>query len=314
MKSESASSPRKGRGARAAALAIAAALGLNAAAALAADWSDTSIGWRYGSDFREPFVNKPDGSAQDISKNIVDLQHVSGYKYGINFFNVDLLMSDHNDPSACPNFNCTGAAQEVYIVYRNNIEYGKVTGTPAKLPGIRDFALTLGFDANAKTDAGYNSKKRMFVWGPTAELDVPGFMNVGILGLNESNQPCTTFPPAAVGYPASSCTGRYTYKTHPALSSSWGIPIGSWPLSYEGFFLWIASKGTNEFGGPTKPEVNWDSEIMLDVGRVVGGPKGTFKVGFEFQYWKNKFGNDHTSFAGPGAFAKTPMIRAEYHF
>jgi hypothetical protein len=308
MKSETAWSPRKGRGARVATLAIAIALGLNAAMALAADWSDTSIGWRYGTRFAEPF------ETNDISKNIVDFQHVSGYKYGVNFFNVDLLMSDSKDAAACPNFNCTGDAQEAYVVYRNNIEWGKVSGTPAKFPGVRDLALTLGFDWNAKTDSGYNSKKRMLVWGPTAEIDVPGFLNVGVLGLNESNAPCTTFPPPAVGYPPSGCVSRYTYKTHPMLSTSWGIPIGSWPVSYEGFFLWIASKGTNEFGGPTKPEINWDSEIMLDVGRVVGGPKGVFKVGFEYQYWKNKFGNDYKGIAGPGAFAKTPMIRAEYHF
>jgi hypothetical protein len=174
-------------------------------------------------------------------------------------------------------------------------------------------ALTVGFDWNTKTDSGYNSKKRMFVIGPTAEIDVPGFLNVGILVLDESNAPCTTFPPAAVGYP-STCIPRYTYKTHEMLSMSWGIPIGSLPLSYEGFFLLIAPKGTNEFGGPTATEINWDSEIMLDVGRLVDGPKGTFKVGFEYQYWKNKFGNPYTGVAGPGAFAKTPMIRAEYHF
>jgi len=76
----------------------------------------------------------------------------------------------------------------------------------------------------------------------------------------------------------------------------------------------IASKGTNEFGGQTKAETNFDGQIMLDVGRVMGGPKGTFKVGLEYQYWKNKFGNDHAGPAGQGAFAKTPMIRAAYHW
>ena len=61
--------------------------GFSALQAGAAEWSDTSIGWRYGTKFAEPFNTK------DISKNIVSLTHVSGYKYGVNFFNVDLLMS-----------------------------------------------------------------------------------------------------------------------------------------------------------------------------------------------------------------------------
>jgi hypothetical protein len=85
-------------------------------------------------------------------------------------------------------------------------------------------------------------------------------------------------------------------------------------LNFQGYADWIASKGTNEFGGPTSTETHFDGAVMLDVGRVTGGPKGTFKVGFEYEWWKNKFGNAYTGFAGSGAFAKTPMIRAEYHF
>ena len=42
--------------------------------------------------------------------------------------------------------------------------------------------------------------------------------------------------------------------------------------------------------------------------------KGKFKVGLEYQYWKNKFGNNASGAAGSGAFAKTTMVRAEYHF
>ncbi len=59
----------------------------------AADWSDTSIGIRTGSKFAEPF------GVNDIKKTIVDFNHVSGYKYGTNFFNIDFLMSDSKDPA-----------------------------------------------------------------------------------------------------------------------------------------------------------------------------------------------------------------------
>ena len=60
----------------------------------AADWSDTSIAWRYGTQFAEPF------ETNDITKHIVTLTHVSGYKYGTNFFNVDMLYSNNKDPAA----------------------------------------------------------------------------------------------------------------------------------------------------------------------------------------------------------------------
>jgi len=262
-----------------------------ASVATAAEWSDTSIGWRYGTKFHEPFIN------QDISKNIIDVQHVSGYKYGTNFFNVDFLMSDSKDPSTVGG----SGAQEAYVVYRNTLDAGKITGGDYKFGIVRGVGLQFGFDWNTKNDVGYASKKRMLVLGPAVNFDVPGFLQVALLALKESNAP--------VGHPS-----RYTYDTHGMLAGAWGIPIGDSPFSFEGYADFIASKGKDEFGGDTKAETNIDAEIMLDVGRVTGGSKNVFKVGFEYQYWKNKFGNDHNGPAGSGAFAKTPMIRAEYHF
>ncbi|MFM2120270.1 MAG: hypothetical protein RL722_1738 [Pseudomonadota bacterium] len=279
-------------------ISLAALLAVAAVAAQAADWSDTSIGFRTGSKYHEPF------NTQDISKDIVNFTHASGYKYGSNFFNVDLLLSDDKDPAGA---GSTNGAQEVYIVYRNTLDLAKIGGPALKFPGVRGSGLTFGFDANAKADAGYNSKKRMLVAGPTLFMDVPGFLNVSVLFLKESNAPYNTF--------SNTSTPRYTYKTHPMLTAAWGIPLGSSGLfSFEGFGNYIASKGKNEFGGPTAPETNIDAQVMLDAGALAGGPKGTFKVGIEYQYWKNKFGNPSKGPAGDGAFAKTPMLRAEYHF
>lgn len=264
----------------------------------AADWSDTYIGYSYGTQFEEPYVNQG-----DITKSIIHLSSVDGYSLGTNFFDVDFLMSDSHDPAGQ---NTTSGATEAYVVYRNTVAFSKLLGKSFKYGVISDLGTTFGFDANAKTDAGYNSKKRMGVLGPTVMFDVPGFLNVSLLELWESNAPCSTF--------TNSCISRYNYKPHPMLSAAWGIPIGSSPFSFEGYALWIASKGTNEFGGQTVAETNIDMEIMLDVGAVSNGPKGKFKVGFEYQYWKNKFGNDYTLPGDSGAFAKTPMIRGEYHF
>ncbi len=278
----------------AAALAVAAV----AAPAFAADWSDTSMGFRTGTKFAEPF------NPNAIEKNILNLNHVSGYKYGSNFFNVDLLLSDKKDPAGAGSAN---GASEVYIVYRNTLEYGKLTGKPMKMGPIKDIGAVLGFDANAKTDAGYNSKKRMLVAGGTLMMDVPGFLNIGLVALWESNAPYNTF--------SKTSTPRYTYDTHPMLTAAWAIPLpGGLPLTFEGFANFIASKGKNEFGVNTAAETNVDMQVMYDLSGLFGAGKNTLKLGVEYQYWKNKFGNDSSGVAGKGAFAKTPMIRAEYHF
>jgi nucleoside-specific outer membrane channel protein Tsx len=274
-------------------LAAAALLGLAGTAANAADWSDTSLGVRYGTHFAEPFDNNPDGSRVNIKKVIVSLTHASGYKYGTNFFNVDLLMSDHNDPA----IDSHTGAREAYIVYRNMLDIGKVAGQDFKLGPIRGYGVTGGFDWNTKNDS-YASKKQMLVLGPTLQFDVPGFANLSALAFRESNAP----------------TGiaRYYYKTHGAVELDWGIGIGALPLSFNGYALWIASKGQNEFGGGTAPETHLDMTLMYDVGLAAGLGKHVALIGVEYEYWHNKFGNPTEG--NKGATASTPMIRAEYHF
>jgi nucleoside-specific outer membrane channel protein Tsx len=269
--------------------------------AFAADWSDTSIGYRYGTEFAEPFNSKA------ISKNILNLSHVSGYKYGSNFFNADLLMSDDKDPSSN---GATTGAQEVYVVYRHTLDLGKVTGKEFKFGPVRGMGLVAGFDFNTKTDAGYNSKKHMLVAGPSLMVDVPGFLNVSLLALWESNNPSVSAGAFNPGFP----TSRYSYDVHPMLNLVWGVPVGSLPLSFEGYANFIAAKGKNETGGDTAAETNIDAQVMYDASGVLGAKPKTIRVGLEYQWWKNKFGNNAGGFAGPGAFAKTPMIRAEYHF
>lgn len=286
------------------------ALAAIAAGVQAADWSDTAITYRHGSKFAEPY------GSTDISKNIIGLTHVSGYKYGTNFLNIDYLMSDSKD-SAFKDAQ-TGAT-EVYAVYRNTVDLEKVTGKSFKATGVRGLGVTAGVDFNTKTDTGYNSKKQMVVLGPTLMLDVPqGFLNVSLLQLWESNAP------SGWSYSLNRYYGveRYQYDPHPMLSAAWAIPftVGSVPLSFEGYANFIAAKGKDEFGGNTAAETNIDMQVMYDFSNAVGSKPQTFKAGVEYQYWKNKFGNPTTatvvsgSQAGPGATAKTPMIRAEYHF
>jgi nucleoside-specific outer membrane channel protein Tsx len=265
----------------------------------AATFSDTSIGYRYGTEFAEPF------NPNAIAKDILNFNHISGYKYGTNFFNVDMLMSDSKDAAGA---GSTNGAQEVYVLYRHMVDLEKLVGSSFKFGPVRGMGITAGFDYNTKTDAGYNSKKRMLVAGPTFMMDVPGFLNISVLAMFESNAPFNTF--------SKTSTHRYNYEAHPMIGAAWGIPLagGPVPVSFEGFANFIAAKGKNETGGDSAAETNIDMQVMFDLSGLLGATPKTFKLGLEYQYWKNKFGNDSDGVAGKGAFAKTPMIRAEYHF
>ena len=72
---------------------IAAGLIAATGSALAADFSDTWLGYRRSNSYTEP------GIAVDVPKNTYTLGHFSGYKYGTNFFSVDILQSLANDPA-----------------------------------------------------------------------------------------------------------------------------------------------------------------------------------------------------------------------
>jgi nucleoside-specific outer membrane channel protein Tsx len=273
-------------------------IALLSSSAFALTWSDNAIGWRYGSDFAEPYKNNADGSRMDITKQIYSFTHSSGYRYGTNFLNVDFLQSSKEIYGGQGSDQFERGTQEAYLVYRNNIDLGAVFKKDFSSKGIRGYALTAGLDWNTKNDS-YGSKKRMWVVGPTINFDVPGFLSLSALAFFESNQP------KGLGH-------RYSYDPHAAFQLTWGIPLGNTPLSFEGYALWIDSKGKNEYGGKTSPETNIDAMVMYDLSTLWGKKDKTLRAGFEYQYWHNKFGNPTDGNAG--ATANTPMVRVDYHF
>ena len=262
------------------------ALALGASSNLyAADWSDTFVGYRYSSKFAEPAISG------DISKNIFQLNHVSGYKYGTNFFNVDFLISDNKDPAA----GGGGGAQEVYAVYRHNLSLSKVSGVPMKFGVIRDVGITAGFDFSSK-DTAFAPRVRKFVIGPTFSFDVPGFFDVSLLYRTERNHN---------GIVGADVSFDPTY----GVSAAWGIPFQmGLPVVFKGFADFIGKKGKDGFGVETEPETLINASLMFDVGSLAGLKQAVF-VGPGYQYWNNKFGS-----TGVGTRESAPMIQAEVHF
>ena len=178
-----------------------------ASPAAAAQWQDNAIGYRWGATFREPGVVDSDGKAKDVAKSILSFTHVDGWKLGGNFLNIDYLISNDADPSVG---GAQGAA-ELYAVYRTDLSLNKVTGTETfKFGPVRDLSLEAGVDLNTKNTA-FASRKIMPVLGAVVAFEVPGFLNVGLLGAKEFNQngivhKQVTFDPTLI------------------VSTSWGIP------------------------------------------------------------------------------------------
>ena len=168
--------------------------------ASAANWSDTFLGYRYSTQFRDP------GIVSNEIKNRLELSGVYGWDYGTNFFDVNMLAAaSHRDPAnnagAVPGSGYPGTVNnnagqapagvpgdtEVYCVYRTNLDLGKVFRTKMAFGPVREVDFTAGFDFDS-TDNLFASNKKFIMAGPQFSFDIDkGFWNVGIAACREKN-------------------------------------------------------------------------------------------------------------------------------
>ncbi|HEY0798860.1 MAG TPA: hypothetical protein VGD50_06890 [Candidatus Baltobacteraceae bacterium] len=269
------------------------------ASARADGWSDFWVGYRYGTNFREPTNPNP------IAKSIPQFQYVSGDRMGSNFVNVDILMSDGVDPAGGPVIgglptNNNGGAQEIYIVARHELSFGGLLHHSFKSAIIRDVGLTGGFDFNSKDDE-FEPRVRKYFVGPTINFKAPGFASLSLLLKAEQNH--NAFVGEYVGFAG-------TYQ----LEGSWGFPVHVLgQAKIVGFFTYSGAKGPNTdaypgipAGGGTAPELLAESQLMWNV----SGKKKNVWMGVGYQHWRNKFGNPPTV---NGSQANTAQLEMEYH-
>jgi hypothetical protein len=261
-------------------------------------FSDTLISFLYGPSYKEPAIVGP------IAKKTISFTHVDGYKYGTNFFNIDAIKSDNHDPA---NGGATDdGAMEFYAVYRHTLSGNAVSGTKAFSVGpIADVGLEFGFDVNSKNTA-FAPNKRLLVIGPQFQFDLPGkgFLSISLVaaqewghnGLNFGNEHSIQF------------------DTNVIMENAWALPftlIGvDW--NFKGFANIVSPKGKDTFGNQTKTEFLIHPKLMADVGKLIGIDRHIIEAGVGWQYWYNKFGNDHKTNAG--TIESTPFLEVSYRF
>ena len=280
------------------ALAVLAGATLASGAAQAATWSDSFLGYRYGTGFREP------SNTKEVRKHVLQFGHASGYAYGQNFLNLDVLQSDKNDPSSGAD---TGAT-EFYLTYRHQLHLGKLLDKDLSFGPVKEVALTAGFDLNTKNTA-FAPRKRLVVAGPTLKFNVPaGFFDLSLLAGKEWNHCGLAF-----------CTDHeHGFDAQWILSAAWGVPFqaGPVPLKFQGFINYNSEKGKDYSGVKTEAETLMRTSLMVDVGQMAAGRKNTLLMGVGYELWLNKFGN-HATAAGvtkPGINTYAPTLQLEWHF
>ena len=256
--------------------------------AYAAEFSDVTLAYWYGNKFHEP------GNALDISKNILTLSYFGTNSLGSNFFNVDMLQSDSNDPAN----NTTHGAQEVYVVFRNFLSLSKLSNKDYSFGPVRDVGLQSGFDYSAKNSAFGGAERKLMV-GPEVQFNVPGYLSLGLLALKDWGNN------SIAGVEVNS---DLTYRL--ALGWSFDFSLGL-PAIFKGWATYTGTRGQDGFGNGMHPETWTEMSLLWDFGVLAGAAPKKYLAGVGYQYIKNKFNVPPTVV---GTKTSTPLLRAEVHF
>lgn len=254
------------------------------------EWTSNTLGYRYGKDFTNP--NNPN----DISKNIYSFSHADGYRYGSNFFHLDVLESDNNDPRKGTN----EGSSEVYGVFRSQLFASRVFDLPQGKGLVKDHAFTFGFDASRNNNRA-SAKKRALVFGPTIKFNSPGVLDLSLFYYREKNH--SGIP--NVKHP------DHTFDATYMVNLTWLRPfqLGDHGAKFQGFMNYTGEKGEDYNDNDTAPETLIRTSLMF---ATLPGTKRqpNFWVGVGYEYWHNKFGVD----GGRGSRTSTPTVNLEFTF
>lgn len=275
-------------------LLFAAALLLTAVQARAqGNFSDTSMGLRDG-----PWISNPGGGkgSRNVNKIIVNVGHFDVWDYGSNFFNVDVLFSDANEPAA----NSPGGSTEFYAVYRGQLSPDKLFGLNTKFGPIQAINFEFGGDAESE-NTQFAPHKKLLVFGPNFHLDVPaGFLDVGVHFSKEWNN--------------NGIAGRtVNFAATPEFEIVWLYPLAftGLPLDFRGFMNIVLPKGKDGFGNNTYTEILARPQLQLDIGSLLFHKAHKPDLYLAVEFWEHKFGNSSRL---SGSSQVSPLIGIEVHF
>lgn len=277
-------------------LVFAAALGLTVTQGEAwaqGNFSDTSMGVRDG-----PWIANPGGEkgSRDVNKIIVNVGHFDTWDYGSNFFNVDFLFSNANEPA----YNSPGGSTEFYAVYRGQLSPDKIFGLNTKFGPIQAINIEFGGDAESENTT-FAPDKKLLVGGPNFHFDLnPGFLTIGVHASHEWNH--NGFAGRAV-----------SFQTTPEFEFVWLYPLvfTGLPLDFRGFTNVVLPKGHDGFGGNTYTEILSRPQLQLDIGKMIWGHPHKPDAYLAVELWQHKFGNASQL---SGSSEVSPEIGIEWHF
>jgi len=296
--------------------------------------NDTSVSFTWYPSATDPGVPGGGiaGNSNAFNKYAFSVTHFDVWSYGTNFFNIDILKSDNNNP-VNDQFNprATGAV-EVYAFGRSTLGLNQLSNSKMFSSFLfKNIEFEFGGDINTEND-GLGPQKRDIVLGGQFDLNLPGTVNLSVLAYKEWNNNNFWVVPNAF-------SGEREFQWIPRLELLISEPLTflPWPITWNSFTGVNFPKGTgitqahlnalcagactgpNPFNAFSKTEIFEDNRLTLDVSKLAWGKAGIWDAYVGYRYWYNKFGTDHNAplFASiaPGTSVEsTAYIGTTYHF
>lgn len=194
----------------------------NLVSAGAANWSSTNVQYLYGKNYE----------LGDDTRSIVTLEHVSGWKYGDNFFFVDITNPDREG---------TLTTTEFYGELSPRLSLGSITGQDLSFGPIKDALITTTLEMGE----GFHN----YLYGLAVDLNIP---HVPVFQVNY--------------YVRNEVTSNT--DTGSQITLVWVAPfdLGSAAMTFEGFADYAWGNDPKEDNLLTAPR------LLLDVGKFFDAP------------------------------------------
>lgn len=215
----------------------------------AVDWSSTNIQLLHGATYADDF------GIDDRKKTVFTFEHANGWKYGDNFFFLDV-----SNPEA--------EGTSYYAEFSPRLSLGKMSGKDFKFGIVKDVLVAGTWEMGEDL--------RAYLLGAGLALDLPHFAFADInLYWRKSERDFVA----------------QNTDAGAQITIDWLAPfnIGSVKFAFEGFadYAWGEEGGSS----PKADNLITAPRLLVDIGDFWGAP-GQLQMGVEYQIWRNKFGID----------------------
>ncbi|AIR90157.1 outer membrane protein OmpK [Pseudomonas cremoricolorata] len=208
-------------------------------------------------------------------------EHADGWKYGDNFLFIDRIGYQGKK-------DARNGGDTYYGEFTPRLSFGKIFDQNLSFGPIKDVLLALTYEFGEGDADSY-------LIGPGFDLDVPGF---DYFQLNFYQRTTDGSRP-----------GDNVWQITPVWAYT--LPLGDSDVLIDGYMDWVVDNDENR-RGTYHANLHFNPQVKYDLGKALKLGEKQLYVGFEYDYWKNKYGIESSS--GFNTNQNTASFLVKVHF